>query len=101
MKLVQLILPRYDNKGARLPAKLFAQERKTLLENFGGVTAHIQAPAVGLWKNGPRTVRDEIVIYEVMVTRYSRVWWKSHRRALEHAFRQEEILIRAITIETV
>jgi hypothetical protein len=101
MKLVQLFLPRYDNKGRPLPAKLFAQERKTLLETFGGVTAHVQAPAVGLWKNGPRTVRDEIVIYEVMARRYSRAWWKSHRRTLEDAFRQDEILIRVLTVATV
>jgi hypothetical protein len=43
---------------------LFAQEHKTLKEKFAGVTAHVPASALGLWKNGPRTVRDEIVIYE-------------------------------------
>src|SRR4051812_36120233 len=101
MKLVEIFLPRYGNNGRRLAAKLFADERQVLLDRLGGVTARVQAPAVGLWKEGPRIKRDEIVIYEVMTDQYSRGWWKNHRRALEHSFRQKEILIRVNTVERV
>lgn len=101
MKLVQIFLPRYDNRGRSLPATLFGLERQKLVQRFGGVTAYAQAPAVGLWKDGPRTKRDEIVIYEVMANRYSRRWWKDHRRELERFFRQKEIMIRVTAVATV
>jgi hypothetical protein len=101
MKLVQIFLPRFDNNGQRLPTRLFAEERKLLVDKFGGMTAHVQAPAIGLWKDGPRTKRDEIVIYEVMPERYRGGWWKSHRLELQKSFRQKEILIRVSNVKIV
>jgi hypothetical protein len=47
MRLVQIFLPLYDNAGKRFPARLYARERERLVEHFGGMTAHMQAPVKG------------------------------------------------------
>jgi hypothetical protein len=94
MKLVQIFLPRYDNGGRRLAATLFARERERLIERYGGLTAYTRAPAVGLWKDGPKTKRDEIVIFEVMIRSVDRKWWTDYRNKLRKRFRQKEVLIR-------
>lgn len=94
MKLIQIFLPRYDNGGRRIAKGLFATERQRLVERFGGMTAHVRAPAIGLWKDGPVTKRDEIVIYEVIARRVDRKWWMSYRRRLQKRFRQKQILVR-------
>src|SRR4051812_28125859 len=94
MKLVQIFLPRYDNLGRRFPPALYARQRQRLVERFGGMTAHTQAPAVGLWKDGPKTKRDELVIFEVMVSRVDRKWWTEYRYKLQKLFKQKELLVR-------
>ncbi len=36
-----------------------------LIERFGGVTAFVRAPAVGLWKENAEDInRDEVVMFE-------------------------------------
>ena len=44
MKLVQIFLPLYDNNGQKFPARMYAAERATLVERFGGVTAYMRSP---------------------------------------------------------
>jgi hypothetical protein len=94
MKLVQIFLPRYDNRGRRFSAALYARERDCLVERFGGLTAHVQAPAVGLWMDGPKTKRDELIIFEVMVPRVDRKWWMEYRYKLQKRFKQKQLLVR-------
>jgi hypothetical protein len=65
-------------------------ERERLVERSGGMTAHTQAPAKGLWKDKSGTEKDDLVIFEVMVKRLDRPWWKSYRRQLEKKFKQKE-----------
>jgi hypothetical protein len=101
MKLVQIFLPRYDNEGKRILPGVFAQERLRLVERFGGMTAHTQAPAIGLWKDGSKTKRDDIVIFEVMVRRVDRKWWMDYRHKLQKRFRQKEVLVRAQDVKTL
>jgi hypothetical protein len=89
MHLVQLLLPRYDEAVAR-----------ELTERFGGMTAYARAPAKGEWKPAPgRTVRDDIVVYEVMVDTLDRAWWRGYRCELERRFDQEELVVRAHVVE--
>ena len=98
--LVQILLPLYDNEGRTLGAELFAGVRSELTERFGGLTAHMRAPARGLWKTDEGSVaRDDIVIVEVMAEALDRAWWQAYRRTLEHRFRQEQIVIRATPVE--
>jgi hypothetical protein len=35
------------------------------------------------------------VVFEVMVKRLDRAWWKNYQRELEGRFRQRQIVIRA------
>ena len=77
MKLVQIFLPLYDHNGRRFPAKAYSTKRNLLVERFGGVTAYMRSPARGLWKDGGKTKRDDMVILEVMVRRTDRQWWNS------------------------
>jgi hypothetical protein len=94
MKLVQIYLPRGDNTGRRFPASAFARERQRLVDRFGGMTAYTQAPAVGLWKDGPKAKRDELIIFEVLIRRVDRKWWTDYRYKLQKRFRQKELLVR-------
>jgi hypothetical protein len=98
--LVQVLLPLYDNDGHALPNDLHRQVGTELAERFGGLTAYTRAPAEGLWREGPAaTIRDDIVIYEVMTEELDRPWWQAYRRRLETRFRQEQLVIRVQDIE--
>jgi hypothetical protein len=100
MHLVELLLPLFDNDGNRLPAALYRQTRDELVSRFGGLTAFSRAPAEGLWEKEPgQVVRDEVVIFEVMVEEIDRAWWAECRRRLEARFRQETIVIRSTRLE--
>ena len=72
--------------------------RHKLADHFGGVTAFLRAPAVGLWKEAEELNRDEVVMFEVLSKSLDQEWWRSYREALEDKFRQEEILVWAISI---
>lgn len=100
MYLVQVLLPVYDNTGQPLPRDLYGHVRAELTERFGGLTAYTRAPAEGLWREGGETtVRDDIVVYEVMTDAIDRSWWDAYRRSLETRFRQQQIVIRGQAIE--
>ncbi len=100
MVLIQILLPLYDNAHQRFDAGLFEQVRGELVDRFGGLTAFVRSPATGLWKDTPFTsVRDEIVIYEIMSAEVDRVWWSEYRRDLARRFGQEQLVVRAMDIE--
>lgn len=100
MHLIQLLLPLCDNDGHPFPQSMYLQIRDELTEQFGGITTYLRSPAEGLWKEGKCcTVRDEIVIYEVMAKELNRVWWQEFREKLEFLFRQESIIVRASLID--
>ncbi len=100
MKLVQLFLPLYDNHGQALPRALFDEVREDLRKRFGGVTAFVRSPAVGVWENDAGAVcRDDVVLFEVMVDALERGWWSAYRHQLERQFSQETILIRVTDVD--
>jgi hypothetical protein len=100
MVLVQLFLPLRDNAGAPFPAAMFAAERASLAESFGGVTAYQRAPATGLWEDGSDELRrDDLLLFEVMVETLDRGWWRLRAEALAARFRQDEVLVRALPCE--
>ncbi|WP_194724132.1 hypothetical protein [Noviherbaspirillum malthae] len=99
MHLIQILLPLYDNADASLPTELFEKTREELIDRFGGLTAYTRVPAKGLWQeDASTTVRDDIVIYEVMADTLDEAWWRKYRRTLEQRFRQEAIVVRAQSI---
>jgi hypothetical protein len=102
MRLVQLLLPLYDNDGRPLEAEGYRTTRDELTARFGGLTAHTRTPAEGVWrKDDRRTVADQIIVYEVMVERFDPAWWAQYRRTLEQRFRQQVLVVRALPIEMV
>lgn len=100
MHLVQILLPLNDNDGHPFSDAPFNAVRRELTERFGGVTAYTRTPATGLWKRDEGDVgRDDIVMVEVMVETVDREWWNRYRDRLAAAFRQEELVMRAVPIE--
>lgn len=100
LHLIQLLLPLYDNIGTPFPQRDYARIRDELTERFGGVTAYLRAPAEGHWRETPQqTVRDEIVIYEVMTEELDRDWWSGYREELTRRFRQELLIVRSSRCE--
>lgn len=100
MYLIQILLPLYDNTGDPFPQQEYLQVRDHLTERFGGITAYVHSPAVGLWKETSSvTVHDDIVIYEVMAERLDRGWWRDYREKLAARFRQELLIIRVSEVQ--
>jgi hypothetical protein len=100
MFLVEFLLPVFDNDGAHFPKEEFERVRRELTERFGGVTAFMQSPAMGLWEDATGEVRrDELASFEVMTEALDRQWWRDYRDQLAQRFRQQEIVMRAIGFE--
>ena len=103
MHLIQILVPVYDNDGQAFPREAFDKLRAQLIERFGGLTAFVQSPALGLWKDAQngKTERDDMILVEVMVETFDRNWWSAYRAQLERVFRQDEIVVRALACERV
>jgi hypothetical protein len=98
--LVEFLLPVSDNDGTRIAKDEFDRVRRELIERFGGVTAFMRSPAIGLWADdGGRVHRDEIVSFEVMSDSLDRDWWRAYREKLAQRFRQKDIVVRATSFE--
>jgi hypothetical protein len=98
MYLVQLLLPIYDNDRRAFPRAYFDQVRHELTHRFGGITAFVRSPAVGLWKEDEDVTRDDVVTFEVMAKHLNDGWWKRYRQKLENSFRPENIVVRALEV---
>jgi hypothetical protein len=99
MHLVQLLLPLHDNNGRQFSAADYSEVRKELTDHFGGVTAFVRSPAVGLWKESPDQVNhDEVIMFEVLTERLDKDWWAGYRKQLQHRFHQDEVMIWAAEI---
>jgi hypothetical protein len=100
MHVVEIFLPLRRNDGSRQPRERFGKVRRTLIDCFGGLTAFTRAPAEGLWESDDGDVdRDSIVIFEVMADALDRGWWAAYRAELERLFEQDEIVIRASSVD--
>lgn len=96
LHLVQLLLPIRDDQGRAFPRERYDELVRELTERFGGVTAYTRAPATGLWESeSGETVRDQVVVYEVMVEVLEPRWWADLRGRLEAQFAQDEMVVRA------
>jgi hypothetical protein len=97
MYVIHLLLPLSDNHGHKFDPQLFREARRELTERFGGVTAFVRSPALGLWKENDQDInRDDVVMFEVVTDEIDRDWWKNYRNKLEAEFRQEEMMIWAV-----
>jgi hypothetical protein len=55
---------------------LYTQVRNELVNRFGGITAYTRAPVHGLWQESEQIVRDDSIIYEIMVETLEEEWWR-------------------------
>ena len=95
MHLVQLLLPLYNNSGIQFEQKLYTEVRNELVDRFGGITAYTRAPVHGLWQESEQIVRDDLIIYEIMVEKLEEEWWRGYREILENRFQQLSLVVRA------
>ncbi len=98
MHLVQLLLPLYNNSGMRFEENLYKEVRDELVTRFGGITAYTRAPVHGLWQESKQIVRDDLIIYEIMVETLEEDWWRGYRLILENRFQQQSLVVRAYPI---
>ncbi|HEV7398177.1 MAG TPA: hypothetical protein VGN86_16820 [Pyrinomonadaceae bacterium] len=97
--LIQLLLPLHNNEQQEFPKAYFVDVRAILTDRFGGVTAFVRSPAIGLWKETKDEVsRDEVVMFEVITDQLDTKWWADYRLQLQDKFLQDEILIWATSI---
>ena len=99
MHMIEILLPLRDNEGRPFDGALYAKVREELVAQYGGLTAFTRSPAEGLWAEGDKHSRDEIVVLEVMTERLDRWWWQDYRAKLEKRFAQDEIFVRASEVE--
>lgn len=97
MELFQIVLPLYDNAGAKLPREDFTTTLAELTDAFGGATAFTRSPAEGFWETPDGGLqRDDVIVVEVMAGERDDAWWAAYRARLEQRFKQDTILIRAL-----
>lgn len=101
MRLVQILLPKFDNDGKAFPSTAFEAVASELTSRFGGLTAYTRSPAEGRWRDQGETKHDDVVVLEVMVDTVDRCWWRSFRVRMEKVFRQERIIVRAQRIDII
>lgn len=100
MRLIQILLPLYDNAGQPFPKRLVDQVRQELTDAFGGVTLYLRSPAVGAWESESGAVcRDDVILVEVMTEAVDAAWWRTYRQGLEQRFSQDVVLIRASDVD--
>jgi hypothetical protein len=99
--LIQVLLPRVRTNNEPIDDSLFAETRRELIDEFGGITAYTRAPAQGAWTSPDgRVERDDVVMVEVVTDAFDREWWRAFAATLESRFAQESIHVRAIAFET-
>ena len=101
MHLVRFYLPLRDNAGEPFPAFMLRSVEAELSSRFGGVTAHLQSPASGLWRDGNETHADDVVIFEVLSESFDANWWNGYRTQLERQFRQKRVLVMVQAAEVL
>ena len=99
--LVQILLPLKDNAGQQFAETDFDGLKNELATEHGGVTAYLQSPAEGLWREGGETDTDHIVIFEVMTEEVDLPRWRKRRAELEQRFRQDKVVIRYLPLALV
>jgi hypothetical protein len=100
MELIQIFPSISDNKGKAFPFRKFEQFKERLVNKFGGVTAFLNSPGEGMWREAPENfIKDNVVTLEVMSETLDRDWWNDYKEELETGFGQEEIVSGKIPIE--
>ncbi|MGV3545803.1 MAG: hypothetical protein ACO1N4_01990, partial [Pedobacter sp.] len=49
--------------------------------------------AQGFWKKGTEAVQQDVVVYELMLSKFDAHYWKQMKLKLERKFNQDEVMI--------
>src|SRR3954449_8467495 len=100
--LIQLLLPASVRPDGAAPSDPVTQTRRELTDAFGGLTAYLRTPALGVWTSpeGGRA-QDDVVMVEVVAERFDRAWWADYAQRLARRFRQEAIHVRALQVDVL
>ena len=81
MYLIQLLLPASVMPGGAAASEPVTQTRRELTEAFGGLTAYLRTPALGIWTSpeGGRA-QDDVVMVEVVAEQFDCGWWREYTR---------------------
>lgn len=92
---IEIFLPLRRGDGRPVQRSELEDIKQRLADRFGGVTAHLQSPAEGLWDEEGRREQDRIVVIEVMADDLDQAEWSRWQAEFERRFQQDEVLIRA------
>ena len=104
MVLIQMLLPTNGPTVAGAPDTMaaLAETRRELADTFKGLTAYVRSPAKGLWTAPDgHAEQDDVVMVEVVTDNFDRRWWRAYATVLADRFRQDEIHIRGMQIQTL
>ncbi len=92
---IEIFVPLSNNEGNSFPDYLYKNIKRQLIRDFGGMTVYKRTPAEGIWANDSKQqIKDELVVYEVMVSEIDCSYWTEYKHKLEQQFGQKELVIR-------
>jgi hypothetical protein len=92
MFITQVLLPKRNNFGQRLPVNLYQSFHARMVRRYGGWTRKGQAEGVWLGAGG-HFFADEHWVYEIGHARRDVRFWQAEKERLKAEFDQEEIWI--------
>lgn len=90
---LELILPEKTSGGKPFPETYFEELQEELVNKFGGLTVYSRITAQGFWKKGTEAVQQDVVVYELMLSKFDAHYWKQMKLKLERKFNQDEVMI--------
>ena len=102
MKEYDIYVPLSNNDGTPVDPQKLRDLKKRLVDHFGGLT-HFPQENEGLWKVGPFTFRDKIVILRVLTAEPDKagVFFAELKKEMQRNWAQEDVLIVVRDVETV
>ncbi|MHA4896281.1 inorganic diphosphatase [Pedobacter sp. PWIIR3] len=100
--LIQLQVPVYDVEGKRFPKRHFTQLHQQLTDKFGGLTVYSRSIANGFGNQdeGP-TVKEKILVYEVMAENVELDFWKKLKASLMKKFEQDDLMMSSVKVSRI
>lgn len=102
MHLMQIFVPTADHEGTKFPSHYYVELKQDLADRFGGITIYGRSPVIGIWKPDENSSEsDDLIIFEVLTKEPDLTYFSSLKHRLEHAFKQDEILMRYFSVTLV
>lgn len=102
MKEYDIYVPLHNNDGTSIDPQKLSSLKKRLVEHFGGLT-HFPQENEGVWKVGPFTFRDKIVIMRVLTSDplKAQMFFAQLKKEMKQTWAQEDVLIVVRDVKAV